>query len=68
MSDPQGENADNNSGNANGDDDDEAAEEDDGGATAEALLGLVNTTPVATDNPVDEPVTSGSDGLGPDGI
>jgi hypothetical protein len=42
-------------------DEDEA---DDGGSDADASVGIINTGPVSIDQPVDEPVTSGSDGPG----
>ncbi len=46
-------------------DQDEATDED-SDASVDATLGLISNGPMAVDQPVDEPVTSGSDGGGGD--
>jgi len=47
-----------------GDGDEDDDQSDDSESGADASVGIINTGPVSIDQPVDEPVTSGSDGPG----
>jgi hypothetical protein len=42
-------------------DEEEEAADEEGSGNADASVGLINTGPVSIDQPVEEPVTSGSD-------
>ncbi len=50
----------------NDDDEDEDQSEDQASIDIDALFNLINTVPVSNDQPIDEGITSGGDGLDPD--
>ncbi|MDL2340013.1 MAG: hypothetical protein QFB89_01645, partial [Pseudomonadota bacterium] len=55
-------------GSDDGEGDDSDDSDDNSGDQVDVLFSLINTAPIVLDQPVDEPVTSGSDGAGPGGL
>ena len=47
-------------------DDEDEGDEDQASIDTDVFFNLINTTPVSNDQPIDEGITSGGDGLDPD--